>query len=197
MLCGYGVAADGCGTSRDLWLPVVLVTAQPYGEFTFSPDDEPLDQKVHRLLAERPATVAVAESITGGLLAAALTDMPGASTTFRGSITAYATELKAELLGVDPQLLARHGPVHPEVARQMATGVRDRLRATYGVATTGVAGPAGQDDKPVGEVHVAVVGPDADSVVSTVLPGDRDTVRRGARALALDLLRRVLEHAEQ
>ena len=87
-------------------------------------------------------TVAVAESLTGGLVAAALTDVPGSSAAFRGGVVAYATELKAELLGVDAVMLRRHGAVYPPVAAAMARGVRARLGATYGVATTGVAGPS-------------------------------------------------------
>ena len=88
-------------------------------------------------------TVAVAESLTGGLVAAALTDIPGASASFRGGVVTYATELKASLLGVDRDMLAQHGAVYAPVAAAMAEGVRTRLSATYGVATTGVAGRAG------------------------------------------------------
>ncbi|HEV2346519.1 MAG TPA: CinA family protein [Actinocrinis sp.] len=106
-------------------------------------------------------TIAVAESLTGGQLAAAITAVPGASAVFRGSVTAYATDLKASVLGVDAALLAEVGAVHAEVARQMAEGVRRVCRADVGVATTGVAGPAPQDGRPVGTVFVAVAGPDS------------------------------------
>ncbi|MEV1025320.1 CinA family protein [Streptomyces sp. NPDC050264] len=112
-----------------------------------------------RLLAERGETLAVAESLTGGLVAAELVAVPGASKVLRGSVTAYATELKHDLLGVDAELLAAHGPVHPEVALQMAAGVRAALGADWGIATTGVAGPEPQDGQPVGTVYVAAVGP--------------------------------------
>ncbi|WP_431037229.1 CinA family protein [Streptomyces sp. P6-2-1] len=111
------------------------------------------------LAREAGQTVAVAESLTGGLVAAELTAAPGASAAFRGSVTAYATELKHRLLGVDPALLAREGAVHPEVAAHMASGVRDALGADWGAATTGVAGPEPQDGRPVGTVYVAVAGP--------------------------------------
>ncbi|MFI6877061.1 CinA family protein [Streptomyces sp. NPDC050400] len=114
-----------------------------------------------RLLTERGETLAVAESLTGGLVAAELVAVPGASKAFRGSVTAYATELKHKVLGVDDALLAAHGPVHPEVALQMAAGVREALGADWGIATTGVAGPEPQDGKPVGTVFVAVQGPGA------------------------------------
>ncbi|MGE9695504.1 MULTISPECIES: CinA family protein [unclassified Streptomyces] len=111
------------------------------------------------LAAEAGRTLAVAESLTGGLVAAELTAAPGASAAFLGSVTAYETELKHRLLGVDSALLAREGAVHPEVAAQMAAGVRDALGADWGAATTGVAGPEPQDGKPVGTVYVAVAGP--------------------------------------
>jgi nicotinamide-nucleotide amidase len=106
-------------------------------------------------------TIAVAESLTGGQLAAAITAVPGASAVFRGSVTAYATDLKASVLGVDAVLLAEAGAVDAEVARQMAAGVRRVCRADVGVATTGVAGPQPQDGRPVGTVFVAVAGPDS------------------------------------
>ncbi|WEO94908.1 CinA family protein [Streptomyces sp. FXJ1.172] len=115
-----------------------------------------------RLLTVRGETLAVAESLTGGLVAAEITAVPGASKVFRGSVTAYATELKHELLGVDAALLARQGAVDPQVAAQMAVGVRKALGADWGIATTGVAGPDPQDGRPVGTVFVAVDGPFTD-----------------------------------
>ncbi len=133
-------------------------------------------------------TVAVAESLTGGLVAAALTDIPGASESFRGGVVAYATELKAALLGVDRDLLARHGAVYAPVAAAMAVGVRTRLGATYGVATTGVAGPDPADGQPVGTAHIAVSAAD-DTVVRTVaLTGDRHEIRKLTVEHALGLL---------
>jgi nicotinamide-nucleotide amidase len=158
-----------------------------------------LDRVVHRLLAERSATVAVAESLTGGLLGAELTAMPGSSATFAGGVVAYDTRLKAALLGVPEDLLARHGAVHPEVAVAMAEGVRDRLGATYGLAVTGVAGPDPQDGRPVGTVHIGVAGPDGPARAespSLPVPGAgprvRPLVRRMTVVHALDLLRRHL-----
>ncbi|GAA2147893.1 CinA family protein [Kitasatospora kazusensis] len=147
-----------------------------------------LAERAHEALRERGATVAVAESLTGGLLAAALVDVPGASAGFRGSVTAYATEVKASVLGVDEGLLAVRGPVDPVVARQMAEGVRRLLGATYGVATTGVAGPEPQDGQPVGTVHLAVAGPTGSLVASPLLSGCRATIREAAVAGALELL---------
>ncbi|MER5944215.1 CinA family protein [Streptomyces sp. NPDC001928] len=114
---------------------------------------------VVRLLTVKGETLAVAESLTGGLVAADITTVPGASKVFRGSVTAYATELKHRLLGVDATLLEQHGAVNPQVAAQMAVGVRKALGADWGIATTGVAGPDTQDGHPVGTVFVALDGP--------------------------------------
>jgi len=133
-------------------------------------------------------TVAVAESLSGGLVAAALTDVPGASAAFRGGVVTYATELKTVLLGVDAVMLARHGAVYPPVAVAMANGVRTRLGATYGLATTGVAGPEPADGQPVGTAHIAVSVAD-DTVVRTIaLTGDRQQIRRLTVENALGLL---------
>ncbi|WP_231873421.1 MULTISPECIES: CinA family protein [Kitasatospora] len=143
-------------------------------------------------LRARGATLAVAESLTGGLLAAALVAVPGASAVFRGSVTAYATELKASLLGVDEGLLDVHGPVHPVVARQMAEGVRRLLGADWALATTGVAGPDPQDGQPVGTVHVALAGPAGTEALPLRLSGGRDTIRNGSVDAALGLLLRRL-----
>src|SRR5262249_47562306 len=112
--------------------------------------------QVHAALLDLRATVACAESLTGGLLAAALTETPGASSTMRGSLAVYATDLKATLAGVDPLLLAERGPVDPDVAVALAEGARRRLGATFGVGVTGVAGPDAQGDAHVGTVFVAV-----------------------------------------
>ncbi|WP_199423785.1 CinA family protein [Actinotalea solisilvae] len=156
-------------------------------------DGSPAAALVARLTATG-ATLAVAESLTGGALAAAVVDVPGASRCFRGGVVAYATDLKAALLGVAPDLLARVGAVHPEVAAAMAEGVRARLGATYGLATTGVAGPDPQDGHAPGTVFVAVAGPSGTDVASPPppVPGGRAAVRSGARDAALALaLRRV------
>jgi nicotinamide-nucleotide amidase len=169
------------------------------GSAVYGSDDATLDRVVHRLLADRGATVAVAESLTGGLLGAELTGMPGSSATFKGGVVAYATALKHSLLGVSEALLAEHGAVHPDVAVSMATGVRERLGAAYGLATTGVAGPEPQDGRPVGTVHLAVTGSgDRVTVRSLRLPVTENTararvpIRRMSVVHALDLLRRFL-----
>jgi nicotinamide-nucleotide amidase len=152
--------------------------------------------EVVRLLTVRGGTLAVAESLTGGLVAAEITAVPGASKVFRGSVTAYATELKHRLLGVDETLLAARGAVDPEVAAQMAVGVRQALGADWGIATTGVAGPDPQDGQPVGTVFVAVDGPSritGDSarggkVEALRLNGDRAEIRMESVRSVLGLL---------
>ncbi|MEV0094387.1 CinA family protein [Streptomyces sp. NPDC050738] len=145
--------------------------------------------QVLELLVERGESLAVAESLTGGLVAAELTSVPGASRVFRGSVTAYATELKRDVLGVDGALLAARGAVDSGVAVQMAAGVRRVLGADWGIATTGVAGPDPQDGQPVGTVFVAVSGPDgAENVAALRLNGDRAEIRRESVRSALRLL---------
>ena len=114
--------------------------------------------------------------------------MPGSSAAFRGGVIAYASELKAELLGVDAVMLRRHGAVYPPVAAAMAQGVRARLGATYGVATTGVAGPEPADGQPVGTAHIAVSAADDTVVRTVVLTGDRHVIRRLTVQHALGLL---------
>lgn len=146
-------------------------------------------------LHDRGETLAVAESLTGGLLAAAFVAVPGASRVFRGGIVAYATELKAKLLGVPAPLLDAHGPVDASVAAALAAGARERCGADWAAATTGVAGPDPQAGQPVGRVYVAVVGPPAGhgepervEVRELTLSGDRRAVRAGAVAAAVALL---------
>ncbi|MGC5035105.1 CinA family protein [Streptomyces sp. DT190] len=151
---------------------------------------------VVRLLTVKGETLAVAESLTGGLVAAEITSVPGASKVFRGSVTAYATELKHELLGVDATLLAARGAVDPQVAAQMAVGVRKALGTDWGIATTGVAGPDPQDGQEVGTVFVAVDGPFAQDsgsagggkVEGLRLNGDRAEIRRESVRSVLALL---------
>ncbi|MFE9687585.1 CinA family protein [Streptomyces sp. NPDC006285] len=132
---------------------------------------------VLRLLTVRGETLAVAESLTGGLVAAELAAVPGASKAFRGSVTAYATDLKRDVLGVDATLLDQRGAVDPQVAAQMAAGARRILGADWGISTTGVAGPEPQDGQPVGTVFVAVDGP----------PGTRTAGTSGGKVTALRL----------
>jgi nicotinamide-nucleotide amidase len=153
------------------------------------------DDLAARLLAALEArgwSLAVAESLTGGAVCARLVDVPGASRVLRGGVVAYATDVKATLLGVPDALLAARGAVDPDVAIAMATGARRRLGADVGLATTGVAGPDPQDGQAPGTVHVAVVTPMAARAGSWRLPGGRAAVRaatvRGVLELALQTL---------
>jgi nicotinamide-nucleotide amidase len=144
-------------------------------------------------LRDRDETVATAESLTGGLVCATLVDAPGASEVVRGAVVAYAADVKAQVLGVDDQQIASHGTIDAEVARQMAEGIRLRLGATWGLATTGNAGPESSEGKPVGAVFIAVAGPGASSVRELALSGDRDEIRRSTTTATLSLLLATLE----
>ncbi len=144
--------------------------------------------EVLRLLAESDQTLAVAESLTGGMVASELTAVPGASRSFRGSVTAYATELKHRVLGVDAELLAAEGAVNAQVAEEMAAGVRRVMGASWGIATTGVAGPDPQDGRPVGTVFVSVSGPTGGKTARLRLNGSRTEIRRESARTVLELL---------
>ncbi len=158
-----------------------------------SPGELPgeLTAAVVRGLLDRGLTVATAESLTAGLLAATLAEVPGASGTLEGGVVAYQNHVKERLLGVDAGLLAEHGAVHPEVARQMAEGARRATGADVGLSTTGVAGPEPHQGQPVGTVHVGLAGlPGGPRVLSLRLDGDRDAIRR---ATVRDALQGLLD----
>lgn len=142
-------------------------------------------------LKRRGETVATAESLTAGLLCAALTSVPGSSAVVRGGLIVYATDLKWGLAGVDPDLLKARGAVDPDVAVQLATGARDRCGATWGLGLTGVAGPDPQDGAEPGTVHIGMAGSSVDVATITVT-GDRHEVRSAAVRAAVDLLLRSL-----
>ncbi|MCD1145110.1 CinA family protein [Kocuria sp. LUK] len=133
-------------------------------------------------------TLATAESLTGGALAAAVVDVPGASACFEGAVVSYSNRVKAEVLGVPAELLAARGSVDPEVATAMAEGVRRRLGTDWGVSTTGVAGPEAHDGRPVGTVYVGLAGPGGRAVHELRLSGDRAAIRTATVAQALRLL---------
>ncbi len=146
-------------------------------------------RNILRKLQSRGATVATAESCTGGLVATMLTELPGSSAVFVGGISAYANGVKISMLGVDPSDLEKFGAVSAEVARAMAAGVRDRLGATYAVALTGIAGPdGGSPDKPVGTVYCGIASPFGEVATRLTLSGDRAAIRRTAAESALQLL---------
>jgi nicotinamide-nucleotide amidase len=158
---------------------------------------EAIAQELVAELARRGLTLAVAESLTGGLLVAAFIAVPGASAVVRGGVVAYSTPLKHSLLGVDAVLLAERGAVDPDVAAQMAEGVRlacavDGVPASIGLSTTGVAGPDPQDGKPAGTVYVAVATDTGTRVVGLTIGGSRNTVRASVVSECLVQLKVVL-----
>lgn len=152
-----------------------------------------LAQAAISLLRRERTSIATAESLTGGLVAAALTSVPGASTVFLGGIIAYSAELKARLLGVPTSLLDRVGTVDPDVAAAMARGARQRLGAKIAVATTGVAGPDPVGDRPVGTVYVAVSFAERELPLQFKLEGDRAQIRHDTVRHALGMLLAAFE----
>ena len=157
-------------------------------------EDEPVPElpepdaalRLHRALLSRGETVAAAESLTAGLFCATLATVPGASTTLRGGVVVYATELKTALAGVPAALLAEHGPVSPETAAALAEGVRVRCAATWGIGLTGVAGPDPVDGHGPGRVYLGISDGHGTDVVELDLPGDRAAVRAAAVTAAMD-----------
>jgi competence/damage-inducible protein CinA-like protein len=161
------------------------------GEYLVSARGESLEQVVAQLLTENHATIAVAESCTGGLLAERLTSVPGSSAYFLGGVVCYSNELKASMAGVPPELIESKGAVSAEVALALASGIRKRTGATLGLGVTGIAGPGGATpEKPVGLVHIAIA--DERSAQETViqLPGDRERIRQFSTQRAMNLVRR-------
>src|SRR4051795_4492014 len=168
------------------------VLAADYADTLFSTGPT-LDHLVAGAFADRGLTVATAESCTGGLLAARLTEQPGSSAWVLGGVTAYANSAKEQLLDVPASVLAAHGAVSPEVAIALAEGARARFGADIGVGITGIAGPGGGTaDKPVGTVHLCVAGPDGSELRALRLPGSRSAVRERSVTRAMHLLRATL-----
>ena len=150
--------------------------------------EEPVAVRMHAALLARSETVAAAESLTAGLFCATLASVPGASSTLRGGVVVYATDLKTELAGVPADLLNRHGPVSPQTARALAEGVRTRCEATWGVGLTGVAGPDPVDGHGPGRVYLGVADGHHTDVHEIDLTGDRAAVRAAAVATAMEAL---------
>jgi competence/damage-inducible protein CinA-like protein len=162
-------------------------------QYVFSRDERPTAELVLSLLRERGLTLGTAESCTGGLVAARLTEVPGSSEVFRGAIVAYANEVKAAQLGVGDEVLAEHGAVSAETAAAMAHGARAALGVSVAVSVTGIAGPdGGTEEKPVGLVYLHVTGPDGELARRLDFPGDRETIRTRAAVAALHLVRRLV-----
>ena len=152
-----------------------------------------MEAVIGRLLRERGARVAVAESCTGGLLAERITSVAGSSDYFAGGLLVYSNQAKVDLAGVDPGLLGQHGPVSEPVALALAEGARQRLSTDYALAVTGIAGPGGgSEEHPVGTVYIAVACPGGSFARRFRFLGDRERVRAFAAQAAMDMLRRVL-----
>lgn len=158
------------------------------------PTGDDLEITVGRLLREKGLTLAVSESCTGGLVSHRITNVSGSSDYYRGSITAYASDVKETLLHVRKETLANHGAVSEQTALEMAEGVRQAIRADVGVSVTGIAGPTGgTPEKPVGLVYVSLVAPDGEWVERHVWSGDRCENKAQSANAALDLVWRYLE----
>jgi nicotinamide-nucleotide amidase len=176
---------DDCVAQLDHWEAVVRVEID---EFVFGTDEDTMESVVLDLCRQRGLTLAVAESVTGGLVSGRLTDIPGASDVFVGGIVSYAASVKRQLLGVSS------GPVVSEsTAREMAAGVREQLGADVGLALTGVAGPDEQDGQPAGTLFVGMVGPGFEEVRQVRLPGIREQMRQFSVITALGFLRHHLD----
>jgi nicotinamide-nucleotide amidase len=162
-------------------------------DWLYSSDGESLEQIVLYYLGLRQATLAVAESCTGGMVAQRITSVAGASRSFLGGAIVYSDELKHAFAGVSPEMIAEHGAVSEEVAKALATGIRLRTGATLGLAVTGIAGPTGgTEEKPVGLVHIALSSAEKTESIEKNFRGDRNRVREWSTQQALDLLRRRL-----
>jgi nicotinamide-nucleotide amidase len=163
------------------------------GPLIYATDDDTMESAIVRLMTERSRTLAVAESCTGGLIAHRLTNVPGASAVLRCGLVTYSNEAKRELLGVSASALEEHGAVSEIVARQMAEGARERCRADYAIAVTGIAGPGGGTPaKPVGTVFIALADKKGTVAERRFNPLDRETFKFVASQQALDLLRRSI-----
>ncbi len=172
--------------------PVEAAVRAVHGAHVFGRDEETLEGTVVERFARARRTLAVAESCTGGLIAARLVDVAGASRVFVGGVVAYANAVKVQLLGVDAETIAREGAVSAAVAGAMAEGARRALGADHALAATGIAGPdGGTPTKPVGLVYVALAGPDGARVEELRLSGDRAQIRAASAAAALGLAWRI------
>jgi nicotinamide-nucleotide amidase len=166
------------------------------GEAVYSNDGAGMEQVAGRLLGAAGATLGVAESCTGGMLAQRITAVPGSSAYFLGGVVCYSNAVKESWLGVPPEMLAAHGAVSAEVAQALAEGIRSRLQSTYGLGITGIAGPdGGTKDKSVGLVYVSLAAPQGTQVQEKRYWGERDIVRWQASQTALDLVRRALKRS--
>ncbi len=204
---GDGVEATICAREFEIHVDLVVepgaderadeleaALIEPLANWIFARDERRIEDHVLGLARAQGLKLAVAESCTGGLIAARLTDVPGSSENFVGGIVAYANEVKTATLDVPEELLEEHGAVSAEVAEAMAEGARRRLDADVAVSVTGVAGPGGgSEGKPVGRVHIHASGPEGSLARQLDIPGEREQIRERATVTALHLLRMLLE----
>ena len=162
-------------------------------EYIFARSEQSLEEVVGLYLMMKNATISVAESCTGGMLAQRLTSVPGSSRYFMSGVVCYSNESKMELAGIPPLLIEMQGAVSEEVARGLAEGIRARSGTTIGVGVTGIAGPGGGSaEKPVGTIHIAVASPAETQHRQFFFPGDREKIRWQTSQTALDMVRREL-----
>jgi nicotinamide-nucleotide amidase len=204
---GGGIEATICAREFEIHVDLVVepeaeeradeleaALVEPLAKWIFARDERRVEDHVLGLARARGWTIATAESCTGGLIAARLTDIPGSSENFAGGIVAYANEVKIAELDVPEELIEEHGAVSAEVAEAMAEGARRRLGADVAVAVTGVAGPGGgTEGKPVGRVNIHASGPDGSLARQLEIPGEREQIRERATVTSLHLLRVLLE----
>jgi nicotinamide-nucleotide amidase len=163
------------------------------GDVIFTSDDQTLEDVLVQLLTRKKQTLATAESCTGGLLANRITNVPGASDVFIAGYVTYSNKTKIDIVGVDCELIERHGAVSEEVARAMAEGARKRAASSYALATTGIAGPGGgSEEKPVGTVYVALADETGTKVRRLFFPSDRETFKQLVAQVGFEMLRRKL-----
>jgi nicotinamide-nucleotide amidase len=203
---GDGVEATICARDFEIHVDLVVEPGSeqradeiaaglraPLARYLFAEDERSVQEIVLGQCRAQGLSLATAESCTGGMVAARLTDVPGSSEVFVGGVVAYSDEVKARELDVPEETLARHGAVSAETAAAMAEGARRRLRADVAVSVTGIAGPGGgTEDKPVGLVFFHASGPAGEEALRLDLPGDRDWIRSRSTVVALHLVRRLL-----
>ena len=170
-----------------------LVVRELLGPHIYGVEDEDLETAIVRLLTERKATLALAESCTGGGIANRVTNVPGASVVLLAGLVTYSNAAKQKFLGVHAETLARHGAVSEPVAREMAEGALRQTQADYALSVTGIAGPSGgTPEKPVGTVFIGLSGPSGTLVERQFNPYDRETFKQVTTQQALELLRRTV-----
>lgn len=186
--------AESEAAARALIAPVETEVRHRLGHAVFGVDDDTIEHVLHAALLERGWTIATAESATAGLVASRLTSVPGASSIFRGSIGAYAVDVKVDVLGVDPAVIEAHGVVSEETALAMARAARDLLKSEVAVSVTGSAGPDPLEVE-AGTMCVAVVTPETERVRTFRMPGDRERVRTYTATAALHQIRLAIEES--